>query len=128
MYLNERQRSLLTVVLIAAVVFGSSQLLRIWGADAQGQALRERVRPGDIVMLSSENCLYCVRARHWLDAQHVPYRACFIETDAACRAAYEAHGARGTPMMLVRGQTLVGFDVPGLLEALSPHHPAAAPG
>jgi glutaredoxin len=74
------------------------------------QALVEHSRPGDIRLLSSAVCLYCDRARSWLQAHQIPFDECFIETDAICRDRYEATGARGTPTVLVRDQAQLGFD------------------
>ena len=54
-------------------------------------------KPGDIVMLSSDHCVYCEAARRWLVKHHVSFEECFIERDAACAESYRAQGARGTP-------------------------------
>ena len=116
----------LSLTLILAVVLGGSAVLRHWQGDRQGQALREQARPGDIVMLSSRSCLYCDRARDWLDAQAVPHSECFIEHNSACREQFQARGGLGTPTFVVRGQTIVGFDRARILALLS--RPTAAPG
>jgi glutaredoxin len=96
--------------LIVALAWGLSQ----WAASArdadEGQVLRELSRPGDILMLSSTNCVYCKQASAWLAEQRVPHRECLIERDTDCRAEYQARGARGTPTFVVRGHTILGFD------------------
>jgi len=105
------------VVLVLAVL-GLSQAARGWNEAGQAQQLRERARPGDILMLASSSCVYCQRAQRWLDAERVPYRMCLIEQDAACARDYVALQAPGTPTFLVRGVRVVGWDRARLLKAL----------
>lgn len=108
----------MSLVVIVAVVLGLSTLARGWQTRSDGEALRERVQPGDLLMLSSTTCPYCTKAREWLTEQRVPHRECFIETDAACASEFRARGAIGTPTLVVRGQTVVGFDRTRLLALL----------
>jgi len=99
------------VILIVLVVGGLVQVAQHFQGEKQGRALRELARPGDIVMLSSKTCYFCTQARNWLDEQRIPYRECFIETDADCAALYRAQMAPGTPTFVLRGQhRVVGFD------------------
>jgi glutaredoxin len=112
-------RNLWPLATILALVLGGNALLRLWQAGDQGQALRELAQPGDILMLSSTTCIFCTRAREWLTEQNVPFRECFIESDAACRAEFQARSGPGTPTFVVRGQTLVGFDPARLQRSLS---------
>ena len=58
--------------------------------------------------------------------QHdVPFSECFIERDTACAAQFEAARAPGTPVLLVRGQALVGFDAQRVRDTLSGAAPAS---
>lgn len=99
------------LLLIVLVVGGLMQVARYWQSEQQGQALRALVQPGDVLMLSSSSCVFCTQARGWLDAQRIPYRECFIESDAECAAQYRAQMAPGTPTFVLRGQQrVVGFD------------------
>jgi glutaredoxin len=75
-------------------------------------------RPGDIRMLSSRSCVYCIAARQWMQQHGVGFSECFIETDEACAAQFEAARAPGTPLLLVRGQAQLGFDVQRVLDSL----------
>ena len=56
--------------------------------------------------------------RHWFAKHQVAYSECLIERDAACRAAFDALGARGTPVLVVRGQPQLGFSPQRLRSAL----------
>jgi glutaredoxin len=86
------------------------------GQDAQ--VLARRVQPGDIRMISSETCPYCLAARRWMTQEGIPFQECFIERDAQCLADYQALGAVGTPTLVVRGQRVIGFDRTRLLEII----------
>ena len=85
-----------------------------WWADGRQDALGDRVAaraaPGDIQMVSSQTCVYCALARRWFDEHRVAYRECMIEKDAGCREVFERSRAPGTPLILVKGKALVGFD------------------
>ncbi|HWH81499.1 MAG TPA: hypothetical protein VNU71_04610, partial [Burkholderiaceae bacterium] len=61
----------------------------------------------------------CAAARAWFDAHRVPFTECQIELDAACAEQYRALLAPGTPVMIVRGQRLLGFDARAIAQALS---------
>lgn len=106
------------LLVIVLLVWGASQAAQLWQSRSQAVSLRAVARPGDIVMLSSTDCIFCRRAREWLDAEQIAYRECFIELDAACAELYRAQLAPGTPTFLVRGQRVVGFDKPRLIELL----------
>lgn len=114
-------RSLIVVILLAA--------LASWGwrshvEQADGERLATLARPGDIRMISSETCGWCLAARRWMTQEGIPFDECFIEREARCLADYEALGAQGTPTLVVRGQRIVGFDRAGIAEALSVSRPA----
>jgi len=93
-----------------------------WWAARHEAALGAQVaalaRPGDIRMLGSETCSICAAANRWFTVHGVPFTECLIERDAACRAAYEATGAPGTPVMLLRGQVDLGFNPTRLRDRL----------
>lgn len=104
------------VVLIAA--FASQ-----WWAGRQHAQLGRQVaalaQPGDIEMLSSTTCAICASARAWFQANGVRFGECFIETDAACAARFDAARSPGTPVIVVRGVAQIGFDPQRLKESLS---------
>ena len=105
--------SLLVVVSLTAL---ASWAWRGHVAAEDGEALVQRVKPGDIRMISSETCPYCLAARRWMKQQGIPFKECLIERDATCLADYQALGAVGTPTLVVRGQRVVGFDRARILE------------
>ncbi len=119
MSLNRRRGALalaLTVALIA--------LALPWWARRQsqnlGQELAKMARAGDIHMLSSNTCAICVTARAWFKANAVTYSECTIETDRDCAKLFEASRSPGTPVILVRGTALIGFEPQRIRAALTP--------
>lgn len=80
--------------------------------------MADLARPGDIRMLSSETCPWCLVARRYFTAEGVPFSECFVERDAQCAADYRAAGAQGTPTLIVRGHRVIGFDRQRILAAL----------
>ena len=111
-------RSLLGLVLVVLCVSAASQ----WWAGRQERQVGEQVaalaEAGDIHMLSSDTCGICAMARAWFRQHQVKYTECSIESDAACKAAFEASGSPGTPVMVVRGKAQVGFAPERLQQAL----------
>jgi len=104
------RRSLATLALLLLGVWGTTQGLQRWSRDRLGTEVAALTSAGDIRMLSSITCVYCAQARAWFTEYSVPFSECFIERDAACAARYSAQLAPGTPLLLVRGQRLVGFS------------------
>ena len=115
---RERVRALLTVSAIVIGVGWATQALQGWHSDRIGGQVAAVAKPGDIRMLSSNICEYCTKARNWFTANAVPFSECFIESDSTCAAQFADAAAPGTPVLLVRGQKLVGFDARAVADAL----------
>ncbi len=117
---------LLVAIVVMAVAFVAGGLLRRAqppGTPDQAQQLRALVKPGDLLMLSSTTCPYCVRAREWLTAEGIPFGECFIETDRACAQRYVRAGAQATPTVLVGGRPVLGLDPARMLQLLETERP-----
>jgi hypothetical protein len=92
-----------------------------WGGRSEralGQQIAALAQPGEIRMLGSETCAICTTARHWFTQHRVPFTECLIEQDAPCKVAFEATRAPGTPVIMVRGRALLGFDPQQVLTGL----------
>ncbi len=128
---KSRSASLWSLAVVVLVVLGLSRLGSYWQERQQAELMRAQIAPGELLMLSSQTCEFCRRARVWLDAQRVAYSECFIETDPACAAQYRAYMAPGTPTFLLNGQRVVGFDRQRLVQMLEetgrPRVPALKP-
>lgn len=112
------RRSLTALVILVMGLGAATQ----WWAGRQeaalGRAMAENARPGDIRMIASDTCVYCAAARRWFQAYSVPYTECSIERDEQCANEYRAAMAPGTPVIVVRGKRVLGFDPRKLAEAL----------
>lgn len=71
-----------------------------------------------VIMLSASWCGYCRRAREFFVREGIAYCEYDIETSATGARRHAALGARGVPVILVRGQTLFGFSPAPVLSAL----------
>jgi glutaredoxin len=111
-------RRLAPLALLVAAGWTGVQLLESFSSERIGRELAANAKPGDIMMLSSETCLYCQRARAWFTEHRVVFGECFIERDPACRAAFDALQSPGTPTLVVRGQRQVGFSAERVAQAL----------
>ncbi|MCU0921038.1 MAG: glutaredoxin family protein [Burkholderiaceae bacterium] len=123
--MTDKRSSIIGLVVLVLAVGAATQW---WAGRSQaqlGEKLSSLARPGDIQMLSSTTCAYCSVARQWMRQHEVAFDECFIETDAACAARFEALRAPGTPVLLVRGQLQTGFDAQRVLGALSRGAPAS---
>ena len=112
------RRHLLELAAVVLVAGGANAAWQAWTAASAAGEIVARAAPGDIEMLSSATCVYCTEARRWFTAHRVPFRECTIERDAACAARFRALLAPGTPLLLVRGRPLVGFQPRRVAEAL----------
>jgi glutaredoxin len=109
---------LIGLVLLVLLATAGWEAWRGWREGAQGEALARHVQPGDLRLLSSTQCVYCDRARAFLQQHQVVFSECFIEQDSACAAEFQARQAGGTPVVLVRGQAQLGFSADRVLAAL----------
>lgn len=108
--MKPRLSQLLSLGVLILAVSAASQW---WSGRHQaglGEQLAALAQPGDIRMISSDYCGFCVAARRWMTENGVPFTECFIERDSACRQDFEALGAPGTPVLQVRGQAQLGFS------------------
>ncbi len=111
-------RSIGVLIVLVLAVGGASRWWAQRHDDAIGSELAALARAGDIEMVSSLTCVYCTRARTWMQARQVPFGECFVERDAACAERWRALAAPGTPVVLVRGQPQFGFDPERVLRVL----------
>jgi glutaredoxin len=111
-----------TIAGVVLLAVGVSLALGWWQRRHQtslGEAVAALAHPGDIHMISSDTCGFCIRARRWFEQHDVAFSECSIERDRACRQAFDALGAPGTPVIIVRGQPTLGFDAERLRRQLA---------
>jgi len=113
------RRPLLGLIALVVALPLALQAFGGWSRARLGDAVARQARPGDIRMIGSVTCTYCDQARAWFDAHRVAYTECRIELDASCAQAYRTLLAPGTPVVIVRGRPLLGFDARAIAQALA---------
>ncbi len=64
----------------------------------------------DIIVYSTPLCAPCERLKRHLREKGVPFSVIDIMMDEEAGAFLESRGIRGTPVLSVDGELLVGFD------------------
>ena len=83
------------------------------------RAFASRVKAADVVMYSTTECVYCVQAKGWLNANGFAFTDCNMSVERRCQDEFQAYRAQGTPFLVVRGQLMrEGFDVHQFLRIL----------
>jgi glutaredoxin len=116
--MNPRLRSALSLLAVVVVVGAISEGWRAWSDGRVGRDVAALAGPGDIRMIASDTCVFCVKARTWFTANNVAFSECSIERDEACATQFRALMSPGTPVFVVRGRMQVGFSPQSLAEAL----------
>jgi glutaredoxin len=64
----------------------------------------------DVIMYSTKTCDVCAQTRAYLQAHDVQWEERDIETSEKAREEWKAKGGVGTPLVLINGTQLQGFD------------------
>lgn len=116
--MKQTLRRIASLALLAAAVWTGMQFLHSFSSERVAREMAQSAKPGDIMMLSSVTCTYCLQARTYFQEHQIAFGECFIEHDPACLAAYNALQAPGTPTLVVRGQRQVGFNAERVVQRL----------
>jgi glutaredoxin len=111
-------RRIAPLALLAVAAWTGMHLLQSFGSERIAREMAQSAKAGDIMMLSSVTCPYCLQARTYFKEHRIAFGECFIERDTACLAAYNALQAPGTPVLVVRGQRQVGFSAERVAHSL----------
>ncbi len=63
-----------------------------------------------VVLYSQPGCFFCRLAKEFLDEKGVKYEERDITEDATALAELDARGVMATPVIVVDGEMVVGFD------------------
>jgi len=116
--MKNRPRSLLVLTALIIGVCLAAEGLQTLTNNRLAASVRSRAQQNDIYMVSSVTCPYCAQARAWFSENKIPFRECYIERDEQCASQYRALMAPGTPVLLVRGRKIVGFNPRAIETAL----------
>lgn len=64
----------------------------------------------DVIVYTSNTCPYCTLAKNYLTEKGVSYTEKNVQTDKEARKELMAMGHMGVPVLVVKGQEIVGFD------------------
>jgi glutaredoxin len=107
------------VLLLLAVAAGSAAAYwRTAAPFALGRQVAALAKPGDIYMYGATTCGYCKQAARWFGWHDVAYGSCEIDRDATCRAEFKARRGIGTPLFVIRGEQMSGYDPRAIAQAL----------
>lgn len=88
----------------------------LWtGCAVAGQKAASGQPP--VYIFTQDFCPACLGAEAWLRKQGIRFVEFNIEHDARARSVFERLGGRGTPLTLVGGHPMTGFD-PGVFRRL----------
>ena len=77
-----------------------------------------RANPPEIVMFGTRSCRYCYLAKEFFAKHNLPYIEHDIEISDKHRELFYMMGGRGTPLLIVNGQIIHGFEESLIRDAL----------
>lgn len=107
------------MLIVVVLVVGATQAWSWWQTRGLAQQIQQLAKPGDIVMYSSDTCIYCVKAAAWFAAHHIPWQECNIDKTPLCQSQFQARGAPGTPLFKLANQWRLGFDPAWMAKTLA---------
>ncbi len=69
-----------------------------------------RANPPEIVMFGTQSCKYCHLAKQFFAKHNLPFTEHDIELSDKHRDLFYMMGGRGTPLLIVNGDIIHGFD------------------
>lgn len=77
-----------------------------------------RANPPEIVMFGTRSCHYCQLAKAFFAKHNLPYTEHDIELSDKHRELFYLMGGRGTPLLIVNGEIIHGFEESLIRDAL----------
>lgn len=77
-----------------------------------------KANPPEIVMFGSRSCRYCHLAKEFFAKHNLPYTEHDIELSDKHRELFYMMGGRGTPLLIVNGEIIHGFEESLIRDAL----------
>ncbi len=78
----------------------------------------KRADPPEILMFGTQSCKYCRLARKFFALHDLPYVEKDIETSDQNMQAFYLLDGKGTPLIIVNGRVIHGFDEQAIRDAL----------
>jgi glutaredoxin len=74
--------------------------------------------PPKILMFGTQSCKYCQLAREFFTLHQLPYEEKDIEVSDRNMQMFYLMGGRGTPLVIVNGDVIHGFDEQAIRDSL----------
>ena len=97
----------IVIALILFFIYAASQLSNKESSEA---LVFNKTKPPKILMLGTQTCVYCKKARRFFKQHEVPYTELDIDVSDKNMRMFQLLGGRGTPLIVIDGQAIQGFD------------------
>lgn len=84
---------------------------------------RSSAKP-NVVMYATQACGYCIKAREHFRARGVAWDERDVQTSAQAAQEFRALGGKGTPLIVIGDERIVGYHAQRIDAALARHTPA----
>lgn len=71
-----------------------------------------------VIMYATSTCTYCIKARAWFSGRNIAWDERDVETSAAANKEWKQLGGVGTPLIVINGKPIHGFDEPRIVAEL----------
>lgn len=104
----KRTPALIVIVLLVMPVL----LLNHYSSDSFSDepVVLHKAVPPNIVMFGTQSCKYCAIARAFFDKNQLPYIEHDIEASDKNQQLFYLMGGKGTPLIIVNGEIIHGFE------------------
>lgn len=107
---------LFKLVIVVAAVFAWST--RSQWLETPQRVSQEVAAPTGISIYTTSTCGYCHDAKAYMDQRRIAYTEYDVEHDIDRRRQFYALGGQGTPLIVVKGEILHGFEAGQLQDAI----------
>ena len=99
-------------LIIILLFFASYLIVAKFSSDtlSNSPVVLSKANPPEILMFGTQSCKYCKLARQFFDKHQLPYTEHDIDTSDKHREMFYLMGGKGTPLIIVNGQVIHGFD------------------
>lgn len=109
------QKKIFFIPLLLFLFYSFSQL----GNKTSNEIIEfDKDNPPKILMLTTKNCIYCKKARIFFEENQLPYSELDIETSEKNMNMFQLLGGTGTPLIIIEGQKISGFNETAIRAAL----------
>lgn len=113
------RKVLFTLVVLVVLAYASSRLSQLHSDKA---LVFDKSNPPEILMLSTQSCNYCKKARAFFREHQLSFTELDIETSDKNMQMFQLLGGRGTPLIVIDGRILHGFEESEIRHTIQKNH------